>query len=320
MTRRKLLGIALGMGIVLAITFVSAYTRHELPPPAKDASGDVLPAQFGDPLHGSPVPSVRVANKNTPFPVIPAPAAWTWGTPSISLNPTKPGASPNKLAFVFAGTPYGTLDLIEGIPHEDNWNTFINGVVDSQNQPGVMVTGSSKIVLLTDGSSALITTSESGNVSDIQWQSLSGKIEFAIQGERTREADVIGLANALIGTPAYAAADAPTPAKQIVRIQMEPVPEGPVAPGFVLHPKADPMTKPLSEIQQYIPSPLPEPLDQGPDCRFGGNLVVTFSDGSQVVYGPCQLPDSINHLWAEMMYVIDPKCAPHCGPGGIPGP
>jgi hypothetical protein len=109
------------------------------------------------------------------------------------------------------------------------------------------------------------------------------------------------------------------PPKQIVRIQTIPVPEGPVAPEFTLNPTGNRFSRPLSEIQQYIPAPLPEPLVQPPHC-FGGNLVVTFADGSKVTYGPCQRPDSINNLWAGMMYVIDPECAPRCGPGGIAGP
>lgn len=61
-----------------------------------------------------------------------------------------------------------------------------------------------------------------------------------------------------------------------------------------------------------------EPLEQPADCSFGGgDLVVTFEDGSELRYGPCRRPASIKQLWAGMVYVIDDgECSPRRGPGG----
>ena len=94
-----------------------------------------------------------------------------------------------------------------------------------------------------------------------------------------------------------------------------PDPEGPVGPGFERTPTTE-NSKPLSLIERFIPDPLPAPLAQA-FCGGGGDLVVTFADGQQLTYGPCHRPASIDHLWAEMIYVLDDgKCSPRCGPGG----
>lgn len=75
--------------------------------------------------------------------------------------------------------------------------------------------------------------------------------------------------------------------------------------------------QPLEPVEQYIPDPLPAPLDQPADCRFGGSLVVTLADGLKLTYGPCRRPPSINSLWAAMIYVMGHgECSPHCGPNG----
>lgn len=106
----------------------------------------------------------------------------------------------------------------------------------------------------------------------------------------------------------------------LIRLQLQPVPEGPQSPPFESSPSSE-GAKPLSLVARYIPDPLPAPLYQGPTCRSGGDLVVTFGDGSTITYGPCKRPPSINRLWAWMIYALDDgKCAPNCGPGGLPGP
>jgi hypothetical protein len=102
----------------------------------------------------------------------------------------------------------------------------------------------------------------------------------------------------------------------VAEIWMQPIPEGP-AVGFGSTPID---SKPLRLVARFIPNPLPGPLYQGPFCHLGGDLVLTFADGKQVTYGPCHRPSSIDHLWAEMIYVLDPSCTPRCGPGGAPGP
>ncbi len=99
----------------------------------------------------------------------------------------------------------------------------------------------------------------------------------------------------------------------IVRVELVPIPEGPAA-------EEGSETKLANEVRRYIPNPLPAPLGQG-FCGGGGDLVVTFADGTKVTYGPCRRPPSINHLWAEIIYVTENgQCAPRCGPGGAPGP
>jgi hypothetical protein len=109
----------------------------------------------------------------------------------------------------------------------------------------------------------------------------------------------------------------------IARIDLVPIPEGPLGPAFEPTPTAcsgSVCPKPLATIQRFIPDPLPAPLNQW-SCGGGGDLVVTLGDGKQVIYGPCHRPASIDSLWAEMIYVMDDgKCAPRCGPGGATGP
>jgi hypothetical protein len=107
----------------------------------------------------------------------------------------------------------------------------------------------------------------------------------------------------------------------IVRVELVPIPEGNPAPSFEISPPSgDPRARPLGDVRSYIPEPLPGPLAQPDDCSFGGDLVVTFADGSKVRYGPCERPGAINRLWAAMTYVLTPDCAPHCGPNGEPPP
>lgn len=108
----------------------------------------------------------------------------------------------------------------------------------------------------------------------------------------------------------------PTPTRDgpIVRIEIEAYPEGPPAPPFKIDPGRNAL--PIRKILRYVPRPLPEPLDQGFNCGFGGVLTITFNGGARVAYGPCHRPSSIDRLWARMVYVItDGGCEPGCGPG-----
>jgi hypothetical protein len=106
----------------------------------------------------------------------------------------------------------------------------------------------------------------------------------------------------------------PTRGGPIVYVKIEPVPEGPIAPSFVLDPGPDQLS--IRMIRRFIPRPLPEPLDQGLNCEFGGNLTIEFEAGARLVYGPCHRPESIDRLWTEMVRVItDGACEPVCGPG-----
>jgi len=96
----------------------------------------------------------------------------------------------------------------------------------------------------------------------------------------------------------------------VVGVDIRPIPEGPPPPPG----------PPVSQIAAYIPDPLPAPLFQW-FCDGGGDLTITLSNGRHVTYGPCYRPASIDHLWAEIVYVdTKGQCAPNCGPGGKPGP
>lgn len=77
----------------------------------------------------------------------------------------------------------------------------------------------------------------------------------------------------------------------------------------------------LGLVEPYIPDPLPLPSDQPNDCEIGGNMVVTFLDGTTLTYGPCERPASIDRLWAAMIFEIGhSQCASRCGPDGEPPP
>jgi len=108
----------------------------------------------------------------------------------------------------------------------------------------------------------------------------------------------------------------------VVRLQLIPIPEGPMGPSFERNaPAGDKWVRPLEQVQEYMPVPFPAPLEQPAGCNLGGNLVVTFADGFQLTYGPCTRPPSIDRLWAGVIYVLEHgHCAPKCGPGGSTGP
>lgn len=100
----------------------------------------------------------------------------------------------------------------------------------------------------------------------------------------------------------------------IVRVEIEANPEGPPAPPFVLNPRHGGL--PMRKILPFVPRPLPDPVDQGLNCEFGGILTIAFEGGARVVYGPCHRPPSIDRLWARMVSIItDGACEPNCGPG-----
>ncbi len=108
----------------------------------------------------------------------------------------------------------------------------------------------------------------------------------------------------------------------VTQLRLVPIPEGNPAPVFrrgVL--TGDVRVQPLKLVWNYVPKTFPAPMQQPANCDFGGNLLVTFVDGFDIVYGPCKRPASINRLWAGMIYVLeDGACAPKCGPGGTQGP
>ena len=108
----------------------------------------------------------------------------------------------------------------------------------------------------------------------------------------------------------------------VSRLQLQSIPEGPASLSFERDaPSGNTVARPLDAVERYMPAPFPAPLEQPSNCDFGGNLVVTFADGFTRTYGPCERPDSINRLWAAMLFEITHGgCAPSCGPDGEPAP
>jgi len=83
----------------------------------------------------------------------------------------------------------------------------------------------------------------------------------------------------------------------VAEIDIQPIPEG---PGLVFQrTPTSRWVRPLSQIERFIPDPLPAPLFQGL-CGMGGNMVVILGNGRRVTYGPCHRPAAIDRLWAEM--------------------
>jgi hypothetical protein len=95
--------------------------------------------------------------------------------------------------------------------------------------------------------------------------------------------------------------------RNVMSITLEPIPEGPSAPLFVMNPQSEEFVREemdLDLILPFVPDPLPATLEQG-DCEFGGDLVVTTHVGATIAYGPCRRPSSIEELRARMIEFIN---------------
>jgi hypothetical protein len=104
----------------------------------------------------------------------------------------------------------------------------------------------------------------------------------------------------------------------VTGVGIQPIPEGPPGPSFGR--SATDRVRSLAMIEKYIPDPLPAPINQW-FCHEGGDLTVSFGNGREVIYGPCYRPASIDHLWAEIIYIVsNGTCVPRCGPGGATRP
>jgi len=111
-------------------------------------------------------------------------------------------------------------------------------------------------------------------------------------------------------TPLFYRATSASANGGVAAVDIRPIPEGP-------EPKSPAR---VAQIERFIPDPLPAPLFQW-FCGTGGDLVITLGNGTEVTYGPCRRPASIDHLWAEIVFIdTNGECAPRCGPGGEPGP
>lgn len=80
----------------------------------------------------------------------------------------------------------------------------------------------------------------------------------------------------------------------VVSIWLEPYPEGPISPTFARRPSDS--DRPLANIEESIPSPLPRDVWQGFSCEFGGDVVVALDSGDRIEYGPCRRPASIERM------------------------
>jgi hypothetical protein len=83
-----------------------------------------------------------------------------------------------------------------------------------------------------------------------------------------------------------------------------PIPEGPPQPGFT-NGVPDRLHLPIGLVEASIPDPLPGTLQQGIDCRSGADVVFHLTDGRDVSYGPCRIPDSITSFRAAAFAAID---------------
>jgi hypothetical protein len=84
----------------------------------------------------------------------------------------------------------------------------------------------------------------------------------------------------------------------VAMVGFQPMPEGPVAPPFSRTGQV--ATRPLTEIEAFIPDPLPHSVWQGVRCVGGLDVLVTLADGRTITYGPCRYPQSISVLQAHM--------------------
>jgi hypothetical protein len=84
----------------------------------------------------------------------------------------------------------------------------------------------------------------------------------------------------------------------IAMLQIQPIPEGAVGEPYSRTGQKG--TLPLSQIERYIPDPLPHSVWQGFPCHIGGDLIVTLTDGRAISYGPCRYPRSITVMWANI--------------------
>lgn len=57
-------------------------------------------------------------------------------------------------------------------------------------------------------------------------------------------------------------------------------------------------------VSSRLPDELPEPVDQGDDCRAGQIVSVRMSSGAEVDYGPCRWPQEIEPVRALMRTLL----------------
>lgn len=90
--------------------------------------------------------------------------------------------------------------------------------------------------------------------------------------------------------------------QDVVAVWLDPVPDGPGSPRFVTEPNEG--DRPLTLIDQSIPSPLPRDVWQGFTCNTGGDVVVEIRNGESIRYGPCRRPGSIEDLRQQILRAL----------------
>jgi len=78
----------------------------------------------------------------------------------------------------------------------------------------------------------------------------------------------------------------------------------------------------IADLTAYAPRFVPRPLTKD-GCDLGADVVLTLADGTNVTYGPCVRPRSIDRLWEGIERVSTGRtCPPPCLPdleGSPPG-
>jgi hypothetical protein len=97
-------------------------------------------------------------------------------------------------------------------------------------------------------------------------------------------------------------------AARIFEVRIDPQPEGPPGPRFQRS-LSDRWSLPLSYVVRDIPTPLPHP-DVQLGCSSGSDVVIKLDDGSEIRYGPCRRPGSINQLRTFMVSIWEQHCPP----------
>lgn len=142
-----------------------------------------------------------------------------------------------------------------------------------------------------------------------RWRARSGKR----QGSMWVLVAALVVASACTSLP-----DRPSPPidvepNQILAIWLQPEPEGPPSPAFRRVPEGG--DRPLEQILEFVPQPLPGPIPQS--CDQGGNLITALDESREIAYGPCKRPIEIERLWWHIIDVLsDQGCRPNCWPGG----
>jgi hypothetical protein len=64
------------------------------------------------------------------------------------------------------------------------------------------------------------------------------------------------------------------------------------------------------KVVLLIPSPLPEPLDQGDECRSGQKITIRLSSAEEIEYGPCRRPRELESLRLVLLRMVRDRARP----------